>query len=52
MKIQCHPENPLLVRLARAFRHFIHRMTPTTADITIALPPFLKIVLHYKNRVG
>lgn len=49
MKIQRHPENPLLVRLGRAFRHFIDKLTPTTADITLGLPPFVKIVLHYRN---
>jgi hypothetical protein len=49
MKIQCHPENPLLIRLSRAFRHFIDKLTPTTADITLGIPPFVKIVLHYRN---
>jgi hypothetical protein len=49
MKIQRHPENPLLIRLSRAFRHFIDKLMPTTADITLGLPPFLKIVLHYRN---
>ena len=46
---QPHPENPLLVRLSRAFRHFIDKLTPTTADITLGVPPFVKIVLHYCN---
>jgi hypothetical protein len=49
MKIQCHPENLLLIRLSRAFRHFIDKLTPTTADITLGIPPFVKIVLHYRN---
>jgi hypothetical protein len=49
MKIQCHPENPLLIRLSRAFNHFIDRLTPNTADITLGFPPFVKIVLHYRN---
>jgi len=49
MKIQQHPENPFLVRLSRAFNHFVDRLTPTTADITLGFPPFVKIVLHYRN---
>lgn len=49
MKIQCHPENQLLIRLSRAFRHFIHKLTPTTADITLGVPPFVKIAIHYRN---
>ena len=46
---QPHPENPLLVRLSRAFRHFIDKLTPTTADITLGFPPFVKIVVHYRK---
>jgi hypothetical protein len=52
MKIQCHPENQLLIRLSRAFRHFIHKLTPTTADITLGVPPFVKIVLHSRRKRG
>ncbi len=43
------PENPLLIRPILAFNHFIDRLTPTTADITLGFPPFVRIVLHYSS---
>lgn len=52
MKKQRHLPHPFLVRLGRAFRRFVHRLTPAAADITLSLPPFIKIVLRYRRRAA